>query len=94
MELSSNHRKTLRATFEDPIPSDIAWTDIETLLVALGAEPSEGRGSRVRIYLNGIRTVVHRPHPRKEIDTGVLKSMRRFLKEAGISLEKQGHAEI
>jgi hypothetical protein len=95
MELSSKHRRTLRATFEDPIRSDIAWTDIETLLAALGAELSEGRGSRVRIYLNGIRTVFHRPHPRKEIEKGALKSMRRFLKEAGISPEEeQSHAKI
>ena len=90
MVLSSKHRRTLRATFEDPIRSHIALTDIETLLVALGAELSEGRGSRVRIYL----TVFHRPHPRKEIEKGALKSMKRFLKEAGISPEEQSHAEI
>jgi len=48
------------------------------------AEISEGRGSRVRIYLKGIRAVFHRPHPQKETDRGSMRSMRRFLKEAGI----------
>jgi hypothetical protein len=50
----------------------------------IGAEVSEGKGSRVRIALNGIRAVFHRPHPGKETDTGALKSMRRFLVEAGV----------
>ena len=29
--------------------------------MALGAEISEGNGSRVRIALNGVRAVFHRP---------------------------------
>lgn len=51
---------------------------------ALGAELSEGRGSRVRVALNGVRAVIHRPHPRKETDKGALRSVRRFLDEAGV----------
>jgi len=53
-------------------------------LLALGAELSEGSGSRVRLALNGVRAVFHRPHPQNETDKGAVKSMRRFLKEAGI----------
>jgi len=54
------------------------------LLKACGAEISEGRGSRVRIVLNHVRAVSHRPHPRKETDKGAVISMRRFLIEAGV----------
>jgi len=54
------------------------------MLVALGAELSEGRGSRVRILLNGAEAVFHRPHPKKETDKGAVVSMRRFLENAGI----------
>jgi len=88
MKLSSKHLKTLRAIFEDPVRSDIEWTGIEKLLLALGAEVSEGRGSRVRVYLKGVRAVFHRPHPQKEIEKRALKSMRRFLTEAGVQLEE------
>lgn len=88
MKLSSKHLKTLRVIFEDPIRSDIEWTGIENLLLALGAELSVGRGSRVRVYLKGVRAVFHRPHPRKETEKGALKSMRRFLTEAGVQLEE------
>ncbi len=88
MKLSSKHSKTLRAIFEDPVRSNIPWADIEKLLDALGADLTEGKGSRVRIYLNQIRAVFHRPHPQKEAVTGAVKSMRRFLTEAGIRPEE------
>lgn len=87
MKLSGKHRKTLRAVFEDPVRSDVAWADIEKLFSALGAELEEGRGSRVRVYLGGVRAVFHRPHPEKEADKGALRSVRRFLEEAEIGPE-------
>jgi len=74
----------LHAIFTEPIRANIPWADIEALLVALGAERSEGSGSRVRFGLNGIRAVFHRPHPQKETDRGAVKSVRRFLEEGGI----------
>ena len=88
MKLSSKHLKTLHDIFEDPVRSDVEWAGIESLLPALGAELSEGRGSRVRVYLNGVRAVFHRPHPQKETDKGALKSLRRFLTEADIQAEE------
>ncbi len=80
----SKHDRTLRAIFADPVRASINWSDIEALLAHLGAELSEGAGSRVRIALNGVRAVFHRPHPQKETDKGAVKSMRRFLSEAGV----------
>jgi hypothetical protein len=84
--MNKKHRKTLQVVFEDPIKSNIAWSDIEKMLTALGAEISEGSGSRVRLALNGVRAVFHRPHPQKETDKGAVVSMRRFLTEAGITI--------
>ncbi len=82
MSLRGKHVDTLKAIFSDPIRADVAWRDVEALLRACGAEISEGRGSRVRVALNGVRAVFHRPHPQKETDKGALKSVRRFLTEA------------
>ncbi|MCE3237552.1 MAG: hypothetical protein K0R24_533 [Gammaproteobacteria bacterium] len=82
--MNKKHQKTLQQLFQNPVQASIAWRDIESLLNTLGAEISEGNGSRVRIVLNNIRAVFHRPHPKKEIDKGAIVSMRRFLKEAGI----------
>lgn len=84
MNLNNKHRKTLQAIFDEPTRSDVEWKAIEAMLVAAGAEVSEGSGSRVRIALKGMRAVFHRPHPRKETDKGAVKSMRRFLESAKV----------
>jgi hypothetical protein len=82
--MNSKNHKTLQALFVNPVQANIAWADVEKLLVACGAEIAEGRGSRIRIALNGVRAVFHRPHPKKETDKGAVMSMRRFLVEAGV----------
>ena len=83
--LTKRHQTTLNAIFAKPIHSGIVWKDIEALLEALGAALSEGRGSRVRIALNGRKAVFHRPHPKKETDKGAIASMKHFLTEAGVT---------
>jgi len=88
--MKTRHRKTLLVIFEDPVRSNIPWADIESLLIACGALIREGRGSRVRVTLNDVQAVFHRPHPQKETDKGgeashfAVLSMRRFLIEAGV----------
>ena len=84
IKVNKKHKKVLESIFIEPLNSNVIWTDIEKLLLSLGAKVSEGRGSRVRLYLNGVRAVFHRPHPQKETDKGALKSMRKFLIEAGV----------
>lgn len=80
--MTKKQRQTLGKIFEKPERSDISWVNIEALFVALGAEISEGRGSRVRIALNDVRAV--RPHPERVTNKGAVKSVRRFLQEAGV----------
>jgi hypothetical protein len=82
--VKAKHKKTLITIFKVPVNSSIVWKDIEVLFTALGGEISEGRGSRVRVALNGVRAVFHRPHPKKETDKGAVVSVRRFLQEAGV----------
>jgi hypothetical protein len=82
--MNAAHRKTLAAIFAQPLRPDVRWRDIEALFAGLGADISEGRGSRVRVLLNGADAVFHRPHPKPETDKGALKAVRRFLSEAGI----------
>lgn len=82
--MTQKHHKTLEAIFANPVRSNVVWRDIEVMLKAHGAEITEGNGSHVRIALNGVRAVFHRPHPRKETDKGALVSMRRFLVTAGV----------
>ena len=84
--MNAKHRNVLEEIFKRPVQSNIVWKDIESLFVALGAEISEGNGSRIRVKLNDVRAVFHRPHPRKETDKGAVISVRTFLENAGVKL--------
>ena len=78
--------KTYNAIFAEPVQSRIKWDDVEAMLVACGAVISEGSGSRVRVELNGVRAVFHRPHPQNTTDKGAVKSLRKLLNNAGVKL--------
>ena len=82
--MDNKHQRVLEAIFEKPERANIDWKDIETLLLALGAEISEGNGSRVRVALRDVRAVFHRPHPRKDTNKGAVKCVRKFLEAAGV----------
>ena len=82
--ISSKHRATLAAIFERPERPDIPWRSIEALFVALGGVVKQGRGSRVRVLLNGRPAVFHEPHPEKVADRGAVRDVRGFLISVGI----------
>ena len=82
--MNKKQRQTLDKIFERPDRSDIPWANIESLFEALGADISEGSGSRVRVALNDVRAVFHRPHPERVTNKGAVKSVRRFLQESGV----------
>jgi hypothetical protein len=82
--MGKKHRRTIAAIFAEPVRATAIWADVVALLAALEAEITEGEGSRVRVALNGVRAVFHRPHPRKETDKGAIRAVRRFLIEAGV----------
>ena len=85
--MNTRQRKTLKGIFEEPTRCDIKWSDIESLFTYLGASVTEGNGSRVRIKLNGVRAVFHRPHPNPTVKKYAVETVRDFLQEAGIKYE-------
>lgn len=84
--VNNKNQKVLQDIFHNPVLASISWRDVENLFRALGGFVDEAEGSRVAIELNGVVAIFHRPHPQKETDKGAVKSVRRFLVEAGISL--------
>jgi hypothetical protein len=82
--MDSKQKKTFELIYKNPVPSGISWADIENLFMALGAELSEGAGSRLRVKLNGVRAVFHRPHPKRTTDKGAVGSVRKCLERAGV----------
>lgn len=83
--MNAAHHKTLVQIFTDPVSSSLEWRRIESLLIALGCQRIEGRGSRVRFEKDGIVATFHRPHPAKEAKPYQVRDTRLFLETLGIN---------
>ena len=83
--MQAKHAKTLELIFSRPTSGNVRWQDIEALLISLGAEISEGEGSRVRVRLFGDRRVFHRPHPSPITDKGAVAILRKWLEANGVT---------
>ena len=83
--MNSKHAKTLRAVFAVPTRT-VRFSDIESLLQALGFEKVEGDGSAVRFEAHsGCALVTHRPHPRDEAPKRLVRRICDFLIAQGIT---------
>lgn len=82
-QLDKRHQLILEAIFMQPIPSNIVWTDIESLMQHLKAE-IKVKGFHVRFELNGVRAAFARPRTKPETNKGTLVLVRRFLENAGV----------
>jgi len=87
--MNKRQRATLRRIFAEATPADLRWADIESVFRAAGAEISEGAGSRVRVVLNNVRAVFHRPHPSPDTKRGAVRAVRDFLAAAGVAPETE-----
>ena len=86
--MNRKQQKIFDAIFSTPTKANIKFSDIEKLLVALGAERFEGSGSRVAFVMpNGEKWEHHRPHPSKEARKYQVESAREFLKRLGYTDE-------
>jgi hypothetical protein len=77
--VNKKQQRTLEVIFAKPTHANIAWRDIESLFVAVGAEISERRGSRVAVELDGVTAIFHRPHQQKEAKGYLVRDVRDFL---------------
>jgi hypothetical protein len=82
--MNSKHTNTLHAIFAKPTQTSLEWVRIEALLLAIGCEIIEGRGSRVRFTHNGVIAAFHRPHPAKEAKPYQVEQARDFLTAIGV----------
>ena len=82
--MNSRQRKTLAAIFSKPTPASIRFSEIETLVKALGGTVTEREGSRVKIELKGMQWRCHRPHPGKEAKKYQVEEARELLERTGV----------
>jgi len=82
--VNAKHRKTLRTIFAKPTSSSLVFSDIESLVLALGGSVTEREGSRVRILLKGEQWRCHRPHPGREAKRYQVEEAREMFERLGI----------
>ena len=83
--MNNRHRKTLEAVFAEPTKTNIAWADIEALLINVGCKLIEGSGSRVKFVFGDETISFHRPHPAKEAIRYQVRDARALLERIGVT---------
>ena len=83
--MSSRHAKLIRAIFADPPSHNIEWRDVESLLRHVGATLEPLSGARIRVHIERVEGVLHRPHHSNVIGTNSLLQVREFLARAGVT---------
>lgn len=82
--MSRHHANLIRTIFHDPPAHNLRWRDVESLLRHVGATVEPITGARVRVRLNRMEEVLHRPHG-NELDRQSVLHVRAFLGRAGVT---------
>jgi predicted RNA binding protein YcfA (HicA-like mRNA interferase family) len=78
----SKKEKLLRKFQATPIRNDLTFSELKTLLLALGFEMKEGKGSRVKFFHEEKKLIIstHKPHPNLELCEEFIKDLQQILK--------------
>ncbi len=83
--MSRHHANLIRSLFHDSPSANVHWSEVESLLKHVGAAWEPISGARVRVKLNRMQDVLHRPHHRNALDASALLHLRGFLARAGVT---------
>ena len=83
--MSRHHANLIRSIFHDPPSGNTHWREIESLLKHVGASLEPISGARIRVTLNRMEDVLHRPHHSNVLDAKSLLHLRGFLARAGVT---------
>ena len=84
--MSHKHDHLMRSIFQDPLPANIHWREIESLLKHLGADIEPSHGARFKITLHKVGAFLHHPHNSSTCSKTDIKAIREMLSHAGITL--------
>lgn len=79
------HNKTLQKLCTKPIPADIKWNELKSVLEHLGYTMINGSGSRRKFYHKekDVLIICHEPHPSPDVDKGCVADIVEHLKSQG-----------
>ena len=82
--LNTTQSKVLAQIQTTPIPKDIPWFKIESLLIALGCTIDYRGGSKLEIAKGNRSILEHRPHNTKHTPPETIKRIKTFLQTTGV----------
>jgi hypothetical protein len=83
--MGHKHENLVRTIFHDPISGNIHWRDVESLLHHVGATLEPLSGARIRVVLNGVEGILHRPHHSNVLDRQDIRHLRDYLAHARLT---------
>lgn len=83
--MSHKHQSLLHSICQGPLPSNVHWREVESLLHHLGATIDPILGARFRVVLNQYEFFLHHPHHSNECSRQEIKHLRECLASAGMT---------
>ena len=84
-DLNRHHARTLQQIFEHPLPHNLEWPDVVSLIRHLGSA-LERHDGKYEFQIGTVRAVFDKPH-HKDIDAAGIAELRRFLTDAGVAAD-------
>ncbi len=84
--MSHKHERLLQSIFHEPVSANIHWREVESLLHHLGATVEPLQGARLRVVLNKVEGVLHRPHHSNVCTKQEIRHLRDFLASARVTV--------
>ena len=85
-QLSGTHQKTYNRVFEHPMPHNLQWREVWSMLGAMtDVEADEDSNGNLKISRTGQTLVLHRPRGKDLADKKELMQIRHFLERSGAS---------
>jgi len=86
-QLSGPHQKTYQHIFQHPIPQNLQWREVWSMLSAMhNAVAVEDDNGNLKVKRNGQTLVLHRPRGKDLADKRELMQVRHFLERSGVPM--------
>jgi hypothetical protein len=86
-QLSGAHEKTYQHIFQHPIPNNLQWRDVWSMLNSMkDATATEDEKGNLKVTRNGQMLVLHRPRGKDLADKKELMQVRHFLERSGVPI--------
>ncbi|MFZ3203380.1 MAG: hypothetical protein WA161_05840 [Pseudomonas sp.] len=83
--MSRKYQVLLHSIFQGPLPGNVHWREVESLLHHLGATVEPILGARFRVLLNQHEFFLHHPHHSNVCSKQEIKHLRECLTSAGMT---------